>query len=103
MLISLGVTTGQGYFMGRPAAAAAWREEHPAEAIDEKMAGNTRARSSTVEQGTFNPLVPGSNPGGLTEKMSARRAKVRHGPIPQTCDRCASRHGRERLLREEVR
>ena len=25
-----------------------------------------RARSSTVEQGTFNPLVPGSNPGGLT-------------------------------------
>src|SRR5439155_2390440 len=24
------------------------------------------ARSSTVEQGTFNPLVPGSNPGGLT-------------------------------------
>jgi EAL domain-containing protein (putative c-di-GMP-specific phosphodiesterase class I) len=28
MLISLGVTTGQGFFMGRPAAAAAWREEN---------------------------------------------------------------------------
>ena len=28
MLISLGVTTGQGYFMGRPAPAATWREEH---------------------------------------------------------------------------
>ena len=39
MLISLGVTTGQGYFMGRPAAAATWHEEHPAEAIDEKMVG----------------------------------------------------------------
>jgi EAL domain-containing protein (putative c-di-GMP-specific phosphodiesterase class I) len=39
MLISLGVTTGQGYFMGRPAAAATWRTEHPAEARDEKMGG----------------------------------------------------------------
>ena len=37
-LISLGVTTGQGYFMGRPAAAATWHTEHPAEAVDEKMA-----------------------------------------------------------------
>jgi EAL domain-containing protein (putative c-di-GMP-specific phosphodiesterase class I) len=27
MLISLGVTTGQGYFMGRPAAASAWLGE----------------------------------------------------------------------------
>jgi EAL domain-containing protein (putative c-di-GMP-specific phosphodiesterase class I) len=28
-LISLGVTTGQGYFVGRPAAAAAWLNEQP--------------------------------------------------------------------------
>lgn len=28
-LISLGVTTGQGYFMGRPAVAAAWLGERP--------------------------------------------------------------------------
>lgn len=28
-LISLGVTTGQGYFVGRPAAAAAWSNEQP--------------------------------------------------------------------------
>jgi EAL domain-containing protein (putative c-di-GMP-specific phosphodiesterase class I) len=38
MLISLGVTTGQGFFMGRPAAAAAWREQHSSLAFDEKMA-----------------------------------------------------------------
>jgi hypothetical protein len=31
-----------------------------------KRPAKSRARSSTVEQGTFNPLVPGSNPGGLT-------------------------------------
>src|SRR5712692_2196534 len=30
-----------------------------------------RARSSTAEQGTFNPLVPGSNPGGLTRTGSS--------------------------------
>ena len=34
-----------------------------------------RARSSTVEQGTFNPLVPGSNPGGLTRERGSRASR----------------------------
>src|SRR5438093_6327707 len=38
--------------------------------------GTPRPRSSTAEQGTFNPLVPGSNPGGLTrERGSTRRPR----------------------------
>src|SRR5438874_2278131 len=38
--------------------------------------GTPRARSSTAEQGTFNPLVPGSNPGGLTRERGSRRRAV---------------------------
>ena len=41
---------------------------------------HSRAASSTAEQRTFNPLVPGSNPGRLTEaRTSAFRAKTPEG------------------------
>ena len=41
----------------------------------ERHRGN-RACSSTVEQGTHNPLVLGSNPGGPTKTSKARRSSL---------------------------
>src|ERR687896_533493 len=46
--------------------------------------GAPRARSSTVEQGTFNPLVPGSNPGGLTR--TSPRYIARAPSLPRDID-----------------
>src|SRR5438105_1841535 len=63
-----------------------WRDSGPARfarsgpssaACASKLAQrHSRARSSTAEQGTFNPLVPGSNPGGLTRERGSRRRAV---------------------------
>src|SRR2546430_16968640 len=49
-------------------------ERHGSEYARPKIDAIPRACSSTVEQGTFNPLVPGSNPGRLTRAHRLRAA-----------------------------
>lgn len=57
--------------------------------IGKEMLSNSWACSSTVEQGTHNPLVLGSNPGGPTKNRHApvgyfRRAHLLYDAIFQT-------------------
>ena len=72
------------------------RTNHPvqnglSETRDQRSPANARARSSTVEQGTFNPLVPGSNPGGLTGS-----AAIRDRPRPRCSQVCSQNYASAR-------
>ena len=60
-----------------------------------------RARSSAVEQGTFNPLVLGSNPSGLTNRSERETTPLGHSggvvrcPVDRQSDRLRPRRGRQ--------